>query len=775
MARNNSSFNATDIRAYITNSRLPVFDFNSEQIKIDISNNIAPKISQMSFTGPTGTASLRVHQTNPITVSGPIGITGIVEVSGSFSTTIAPGTVVGITGPVSISSMPAITISANQFLSLTGPVYGLDDDGLQYPFYVDADGTQRTEIVPAQIQDAKYIYETDSVFVGATDYVLDARGREGWYLSANATTTLKWYAGNSISDPPSLAFNNLRAVYFIAICDTVDAIPTLQVKTADGSTYLYSTGIHPIYNGQQYLFYYGNKAINLHPSLHPYLLTRTATGPQGNTSVITEINIVTTAGSNPYNFLLNSAGLYNRDISEHFEVFFRDIRAQTAEDNLIALDFSGTALKTLSQGQDYNGTINPIYADQYGVQRQQPVIQTAVHPYLYTEAVANSLISANVLQNDQYYNNPGWMVLKSAYTNEIIPIAGNNLYNFNVSGGVTNFKFGSLDSLYWIGWIYHLYDAGAAQYTLPVLAVSTGSLTNILQYSITDPTKVVGGRKYLFAYNSARARQLHPELECIELTRSIYSGSINPNDTVDYMLHMSSIFANSRTYNYGIERSGYYDLSLGTMQEYSYTDLREFNATTNLDTLDFSGTSLKVYNTAPSNTYDGSGNGITSTVVSAKRGLDTNIINSTLSVDISGATVSSGALSVVDSSCSGLLNTINQGIGYSFVGNVYGNCVSGATLSDGAFSTYATWTRGQYGRDTVFSYADSATSITNPISIFTKATNGTELFLGQFYPINIFAKRRFCCTLNLAPFNTLAVFNNAPFIISGVDATIASA
>jgi hypothetical protein len=440
------------------------------------------------------------------------------------------------------------------------------------------------------------------------------------------------------------------------------------------------------------------------------------------------------------------------------------------------LDFSGTALKTLSQGQDYNGTINPIYADQYGIQRQQPVIQTATAPYLYTEAVANSLISANVLQNDPYYNNPGWMVSRTGiYSNEIIPIAGNTLYNFNVSGGVTNFKLGSLDSLYWIGWIYHLYDATAARYTLPVLAVSTGLLTNFLEYSISDVTKVVAGRKYLFAYNSTKARQLHPELECIELTRSIYSGSINPNDPVDYMLHMSSVFADSLTYNYGVERTGYYDLSLGTMQEYSYTDLREFNATTNLDTLDFSGTSLKVYDTNLRGTFDSSLNGITSTLVSAKRGLDPNIVNSTISVDISGVTLSSGALSVVDSSCSGLLNTINQGVGYSFFGNVYGNCVSGATLLDGAFSTYATWTRGQYGRDTVFTYADSATSISNPISIFTKATNGTALFLGQFYPVNINAKRRFCCTLNLAPFDTLAVFNNAPFIISDVDATIASA
>jgi hypothetical protein len=243
------------------------------------------------------------------------------------------------------------------------------------------------------------------------------------------------------------------------------------------------------------------------------------------------------------------------------------------------------------------------------------------------------------------------------------------------------------------------------------------------------------------------------------------------------------------------------------MQEYYYTDLREFDATTNLDTLDFSGTSLKVYDTNLRGTFDSSLNGITSTVVSAKRGLDANIINSSINVDISGititgnrvpttadisgvtlstgrvpvvadisgVTISSGALSVVDSSCSGLLNTINQGIGYSFVGNVFGNCVSGGTISNDAFSTYATWTRGQYGRNTVFTYADSATSITNAISIFTKATNGTALFLGQFFPVNINAKRRFCCILNLAPFDTLAVFNNAPFLISDVDVTIASA
>jgi hypothetical protein len=43
-----SSFGATDQRVYVTNNRVPVYDFNSEQIKLDLSNNVVPILQQIS-------------------------------------------------------------------------------------------------------------------------------------------------------------------------------------------------------------------------------------------------------------------------------------------------------------------------------------------------------------------------------------------------------------------------------------------------------------------------------------------------------------------------------------------------------------------------------------------------------------------------------------------------------------------------------------------------------------------------------------------------------
>jgi hypothetical protein len=46
--RTGSSFGATDVRAYITNNRLPVFDFNTEAIKLDLSDNVVPILKGIS-------------------------------------------------------------------------------------------------------------------------------------------------------------------------------------------------------------------------------------------------------------------------------------------------------------------------------------------------------------------------------------------------------------------------------------------------------------------------------------------------------------------------------------------------------------------------------------------------------------------------------------------------------------------------------------------------------------------------------------------------------
>ena len=65
--------------------------------------------------GSTG-GSLNVNVTNPI------GITGIVGVTGTFSTTIAPGTLVGITGPVDISGQTVLVGNFPATQSVTGTV-----------------------------------------------------------------------------------------------------------------------------------------------------------------------------------------------------------------------------------------------------------------------------------------------------------------------------------------------------------------------------------------------------------------------------------------------------------------------------------------------------------------------------------------------------------------------------------------------------------------------------------------------------------------------------
>ena len=530
--RPSSSFSATDQRVYITNNRVPVFDFNTQEIKLDLSNNVVPILNdisqelqnlQVSLTGPIGlTGPVTIAPGSLVGITGPVGVTGSVSVSnfpivqgvtgtvslapstvvgitgpiqaslttgitGSVSVSnfpivqgvtgevsLAPGTVVGITGPiqaslttgitgsVSVSNFPAIqgvtgtvslttgtqvsltgeylygnfigvtgsfqsgpisiapdnyigitglagitgtvSLSAGSQISLTGPflynngsligvtgsfsstiapgtfvsltgtaltkdisanatltlieqdisggilVKGQDDTGVRYPIYVDADGVQRTEIVSGHAETGKYIFETDATVIATgTSWGLDNRDREGWYFSGTVSSTLKWYGNNGISNPPSLQFSKAQSLWMIATLDDVTAAPKIRVITS-ASTWDYtipSPGV-TIYNGEQYVFYYGQKGIALNPSYHPILLIRTlVSGPGANSEVISEINVITGTATN---FLLNKTGIWDQDLAQQFATVFRDIRAQTAEDNLISLDFSGTALITAIEG-----------------------------------------------------------------------------------------------------------------------------------------------------------------------------------------------------------------------------------------------------------------------------------------------------------------------------------------------------------------------------------------------------------------------------------------
>ena len=309
----------------------------------------------VGITGPvslTGTVSLSAG--SQISLTGPYLYNNgsLIGVTGSFSSTIAPGTFVSLTGTALTKD-----ISANATLTLIEQdisggilVKGQDDTGVRYPFYVNANGVQRTEIVTGHIETAKYIFETDATVIATgTSWGLDNRNREGWYFSGTVSSTLKWYGNNGISNPPSLQFSKAQSLWMIATLDDVTAAPKIRVITS-ASTWDYtipSPGV-TIYNGEQYVFYYGQKGIALNPSYHPILLTRTlVSGPGANSEVISEINVITGTSTN---FLLDKTGIWDQDLQQQFATVFRDIRAQTAEDNLISLDFSGTALITAIEG-----------------------------------------------------------------------------------------------------------------------------------------------------------------------------------------------------------------------------------------------------------------------------------------------------------------------------------------------------------------------------------------------------------------------------------------
>jgi hypothetical protein len=217
--------------------------------------------------------------------------------------------------------------------------------------YTDANGVQRTEIVVGHNETAKYVFETDASVIASSSgagWAIDVRGRPGWYYDAIAVSTLKWYAGNGISTPPSLEFNKMQSVYMIATMDATTLLPRMRVITSASEWDYTLPAAANIINGESYLFYFGNKAITLNPSVHPLLMTRTLiSGPGANNEVISEINVVTaTSGTNGSRFLLQAAGIWNQDLLQRFETLFQNVRAFTAESNLISLGFTGPSLLT---------------------------------------------------------------------------------------------------------------------------------------------------------------------------------------------------------------------------------------------------------------------------------------------------------------------------------------------------------------------------------------------------------------------------------------------
>jgi hypothetical protein len=153
------------------------------------------------------------------------------------------------------------------------------------------------------------------------------------------------------------------------------------------------------------------------------------------------------------------------------------------------------------------------------------------------------------------------------------------------------------------------------------------------------------------------------------------------------------------------------------------------------------------------------------------------ILNTTLNTSVTTTNTNLDSINASILTTNTTLSTINQGTGFNFQGNVYGNVCSNITINANSLSTAFTWTRGTYGRNSILAYYDASTANTDNISIFTTATNGTNLYLGTAYPINIgnATGRYYCFTLNLLPYNSISIRNNSSSNITGVTATLTSA
>jgi hypothetical protein len=170
---------------------------------------------------------------------------------------------------------------------------------------------------------------------------------------------------------------------------------------------------------------------------------------------------------------------------------------------------------------------------------------------------------------------------------------------------------------------------------------------------------------------------------------------------------------------------------------------------------------------------------LTSTAINSIRALDINVCNSGAipvsgTVAFSNSTIGiSGTVATDDSTGNGYLNTINQGVGYSYI---EATALSNVSIAGAGTATYYNWTRGQYKDRAVFYYQDGASANTDSISLFTKETpSGNAVLLGTFYPYIIGATRNYSGNINLLPFNTISVRNNSASTITGVSLKIFSA
>jgi len=283
------------------------------------------------------------------------------------------GSVVGVTGGVNITNFPSF-FGITGVSGITGFVTtaGRDETLKTNTIYVDTTGAQRTTIVPARKDNAKYIYEMDLDHIiepiPVDGWSLDPRGRDGWYFSGNAESSLTWFGNASqIFAPPVVTFNMLKSVYFVATMDNTTVLPKISITTyySNTNTLAYTWEYHidtvvNIYNGETYLFYCGNNALNLHTSYrHVPMNSNRVIGP-GN-EYVHDIKVIAPAYSQ---FLLERAGIC--DPSGNYETVFDTNKDIIVSDKLANLDFCGSYLNTLISGTD-GVNIYPVYTDASGV------------------------------------------------------------------------------------------------------------------------------------------------------------------------------------------------------------------------------------------------------------------------------------------------------------------------------------------------------------------------------------------------------------------------
>jgi hypothetical protein len=206
------------------------------------------------------------------------------------------------------------------------------------------------------------------------------------------------------------------------------------------------------------------------------------------------------------------------------------------------------------------------------------------------------------------------------------------------------------------------------------------------------------------------------------------------------------------------------------------TQSRVFTDLGNATGTDITATRVALDTASSLYTADGTTrNALTSTAISSIRALDVNVANSgAIPVAFSNTSIGiSGTVATDDSTGNGYLNTINQGVGYSYI---EATALSNVSIAGAGTATYYNWTRGQYKDRAVFYYQDGATANTDSVSLFTKETpSGNAVLLGTFYPYIIGATRNYSGNINLLPFNTISVRNNSASTITGVSLKIFSA